>query len=56
MIPAVAGALPVADLASSMIVGSEASGCFPAGIELWNTYLKPRPVIESAYESVSHGI
>ena len=48
MMPAVVGALPVAALASSMMVGSAAPGCRPAGIELWNTYLKPRAVMMSA--------
>ena len=56
MMPAVDGVLPVAVLASSRIAGTAPEDCRLATGEVWKTYLKPRSVMLSANESVSHGI
>ena len=56
MMPAVDGVFPVAALASSRIAGTAPEDCRLATGEVWKTYLKPRSVMLSANDSVSHGI
>ena len=54
MMATVFGRVPLAS-ASLIMTGSAISACAAAVAEVWNTYLKPRPVIRSEYDSVSSG-
>src|SRR5258707_7043311 len=49
------GFVPVALVARSTIRGSSAVDCASAVGAVWKTYLKPRLVIRSEEERVSHG-
>src|SRR6202165_4607119 len=54
-LPTVVRGFPVAIFASSSSAGSAPCACAPPVGEVWNTYLKPRPVMTSEYDSVRTG-